>query len=175
MGTFVYVMASEDKIDVGGLVGGGHRHLLVDRRIVLEPFEGLAFPEPAAVRLELRAADGLLEIGGTIDVEYRGECDRCLGGVVRGLHLDVMERLDPAESARRDPFGESNVLAGSRLDVADLVAQLVCSAVPFGLLCTPNCKGLCQVCGENKNQGACACVPENGDERGELKVEDPAQ
>jgi uncharacterized protein len=54
------------------------------------------------------------------------------------------------------------VLTGDRLDVKDLATQLVYSAVPLHLLCGPDCKGICQICGENKNTGACVC-PDNGD------------
>jgi uncharacterized protein len=101
----------------------------------------------------------MLEITGTIDVGIHGECDRCLGEVERAMHVDVDERLSTQEDAQADPFGESNVLSGDRLDVKDLTTQLVCSAVPIGLLCTQDCKGICPVCGENKNTGACSCEP----------------
>ncbi|HYL27311.1 MAG TPA: DUF177 domain-containing protein, partial [Candidatus Nitrosotalea sp.] len=58
-----------------------------------------------------------------------------------------------------DPFGESNVLTGERLDVADLVQQSVLSALPMGLRCRPDCLGLCPACGANRNTGECSCQP----------------
>ena len=137
--------------------------LLVDQRIPIGPFEGVAFPEPAQVHLEMHAQDKVLEIGGAIDVEARGGCNRCLADVVLRMHVDVGERLELSGSDRRDAFDENNVLSGDRLDVADLTTQLVCSAVPMGLLCREDCRGLCTVCGENRNAGACSCEPDNGD------------
>ena len=156
---FLYVMAS-NKVDVGGLLAGGRQRLVVDQQVELEPFEGVIFPEPARVHLEMHASGDLLEIAGTIDTKLHGECDRCLGDVERAMHVDVDEQLDAAPESQKDPFGASNVLSGDRLDVKDLATQLVCSAVPLGLLCGENCAGLCPLCGENKNTGACTCVTE---------------
>ncbi len=153
-------MGSSHKIDISGLMAGGRQRLLVEQDVQLEPFEGIAFPDPVRVRLEMHAADRMLEIAGTIDVEAHGECSRCLEDVTRRMQMNVEERLEPGSAGAADPFGESNVLTGDRLDVADLTSQLIYSALPLGLLCDADCKGLCGTCGANKNAGACTCEPE---------------
>jgi len=150
-------MGSSHKVDIGALLAGGRQQVLVEQQVPLEPFEGVQFPEPARVHLEMRSTGEMLEIAGTIDVKVHGECDRCLGEVDRQMHVDVDERFTANGESKSDPFGENNVLTGDRLDVKDLTTQLVCSAVPLGLLCAQDCKGICPVCGENKNAGACAC------------------
>jgi uncharacterized protein len=152
-------MASSYKVDIGGLLAGGRQRLLLDQQVQIEPFEGVNF-EPALLHLEMRSSGDMLELLGTIDAKYHGECDRCLGDVDRALHIDVDEQLDTGPEAQKDPFGPSNVLTGDRLDIKDLATQLVCSAVPLNLLCGPECKGLCPICGENKNTGACTCDTE---------------
>jgi uncharacterized protein len=152
-------MASSYKVDIGGLLAGGRQHLVVDQQVALEPFEGIQFPEPARVHLNVHASGDALEITGTIDAEFHGECDRCLADVDREMHVDVDEQLDAGPEAQADPFGASNVLTGGRLDVKDLTTQLVISAVPLGILCAVDCRGLCPSCGENKNTGACMCEP----------------
>jgi uncharacterized protein len=158
-------MASSHKVDIGGLLAGGRQLLSVEQQVALEPFEGIRFPEPARVELDVRASGDMLEIAGTIDVKIYGECDRCLNEVERPMHVDVDEQLDVGPEAQTDPFGTSNVLTGDRLDVKDLTTQLVVSSVPLGLLCGEDCRGICPVCGENKNTGACSCKPETtGDE-----------
>jgi uncharacterized protein len=73
------------------------------------------------------------------------------------VHVDVDERLDPTHGREEDPFGDSNVLTGQRLDVADLAQQIVLSALPLGLRCKEDCAGLCGVCGANRNMGECSC------------------
>ncbi|MFN2450091.1 MAG: DUF177 domain-containing protein [Candidatus Baltobacteraceae bacterium] len=155
-------MASSYKVDIGGLLAGGRQQLALDQQVELEPFEGVRFPQPARVHLNVCASGEVLEISGTIEAKYESECDRCLGGLERTMELEVDEQLDAGPDAQADPFGPSNVLTGDRLDVRDLATQLVCSAIPLTLTCAENCKGICPHCGENKNTGACAC-PDNGE------------
>jgi len=162
-GAFLYVMGSAHKIDVGALLAGNRRGLVVDDRVTVAPFEGVEFPEPAAVHLELQASGRLLEIKGTIDVPLHGDCARCLGAVDDNMHLRVDEQVEAGPSLQDGPFAENNVLTGDRLDVADLAAQLVCSAIPIGLLCKEDCKGICPRCGENRNSTSCEC---NGETSG---------
>ncbi len=104
-----------------------------------------------------------VQIDGTIDTVVAAECDRCLDDVVVPLHVDVDERFDPP-GGTSDPFGENNVLNDTMLDVGDLVRQLVTAALPFGIVCKEECRGLCASCGQSKNPGgACTCPPSEGD------------
>ena len=168
-------MARTHNIDISGLLGGGRQTMLLDDEVPIEPFEGISFPSPARVHLELRFVDRLLHIEGQIDAQARGACDACLEDVERDVHVEVGERLDPHVGREDDPFGEGNVLAGSRLDVADLAQQLVLSDMPMGLRCSDECKGLCGVCGANKNTGVCSCETNGDNVGGKSKVEDAAQ
>ncbi|HEV3153287.1 MAG TPA: DUF177 domain-containing protein [Candidatus Baltobacteraceae bacterium] len=158
-------MASSHKVDIGGLLAGGRQHLSVQQQVALEPFEGVRFPQPAQVQLDVHASGDMLEITGSVDVKIHSECGRCLGDVERAMHVDVDEQLDVGPQAQADPFGTSNVLRGDRLDVKDLATQVVVSAIPLGLLCGEDCRGICPTCGENKNSGACTCTEQTtGDE-----------
>jgi uncharacterized metal-binding protein YceD (DUF177 family) len=135
-------MAQTHKVDISGLLAGGRQLMLVEDEVPIEEFEGISFPQPAKVHLELRYADRLLHIVGSVDARARGACDGCLEDVDRQVHADVDERIDPQTGRDDDPFGESNVLTGSRLDVADLAQQLVLSELPMGLRCSENCAGI---------------------------------
>jgi uncharacterized protein len=168
-------MARSHKVDISGLLGGGRQLMLVEDEVPIEDFEGISFRSPAKVQLELRYVDRMLHLTGTVDAQAQGSCDSCLEDVEVQLHADVDERLDPNVSRDEDPFGESNVLTGNRLDIADLAQQLVLSELPMGLRCSDDCQGLCGICGANKNTGACACSHTNGDSSGEPQVEDTAQ
>ena len=131
--------------------------MVVEDDVPVEPFEGLTFPQPARVALELRQADRMLAVEGSVDAQVRGECDACLEVVDLPVHVEIDERLDPAHGRDDDPFGESNVLTGQRLDVADLAQQMLLTALPMGLRCKEDCQGLCSVCGANRNRGECSC------------------
>ena len=152
-------MDRSHKVDVSGLLAGSRQLMVVTDEVPIEPFEGLIFPEPVSVKLELRAADRMLVVEGAVDARIHGQCDACLEDVDMQVHVDVDERLDPAQGRDVDPFGESNVLTGERLDVADLAQQSVLSALPLGVRCRPGCLGLCPACGANRNTGECSCEP----------------
>ena len=168
-------MARSHTIDISGLLAGGRQLMLVDDEVDIERFEGIEFPKPARVHLELRYVDRLLHIEGEIEADAQGECDSCLENVDRHVHVDIDERLDPHVGRDDDPFGESNVLAGNRLDIADLVQQLVLSDMPMGLRCKDDCKGLCGTCGANKNTSECSCDSNGEPSSGKSKMEDTAQ
>ena len=157
-------MDRSHRIDIGGLLAGGRQVMLVDDEVPVESFEGIEFPQPARVRLELRCVDRMLTVEGTVDALAHGSCDSCLEDVDREIHVDVDERFDPLAGRDEDPFGESNVLTGDRLDVGDLAQQVVLSILPMGLRCSDACRGLCGTCGANLNAGGCSCT--NGESDG---------
>jgi len=128
-------------VDIGGVLAPSRNVLEVEDEVPIESFEGIVFERPAAVRLGLRSADGWLEVGGTVDAHATAECDVCLEPVAFDVHVDVDERLDPHGDRDADPFGESNVLVGTRFDVADLAQQVVLSALPMGVRCPQHLEG----------------------------------
>jgi uncharacterized metal-binding protein YceD (DUF177 family) len=152
-------MERSHKVDIGGLLAGSRQLMVVADEVPVEPFEGLVFPEPAFVQLEIRQADRMVVVEGTVDARVHGQCDACLEDVNLQMHVDVDERLDPSQGRDVNPFGESNVLTGDRLDVADLAQQSLLSVLPMGVRCGPECRGLCSVCGANRNAGECSCQP----------------
>lgn len=152
-------MDRSHKVDVSGLLAGSRQLMMVEDEVPIEPFEGLDFPEAVRIRLALRQADRMLAVEGMVDARVHGRCDGCLEDVDLQMHVEVDERLDPSQGRDVEPFGESNVLTGERLDVADLAQQSLLSALPMGLRCSADCRGLCPRCGANRNAGECSCEP----------------
>jgi uncharacterized protein len=158
-----YGMGSHVVVDIGSLLFAGHP-MLLDESLELPPFASFRFPYPAHVGFELRRVDRGVQIDGVIEVTACGECNRCLSDVELPLKIDVDERLDPSQTGD-DPLGENNVLNGSALDVGDLVRQLVTSALPYRVVCSEECRGLCTTCGRSKNPGGgCDCPVTEGDD-----------
>lgn len=152
-------MGRSHQVDISGIVAGGRQLMAIADDVPIGLFEGISFPEPAHVALELSMVGRTLAVAGTVDARALGSCDACLADVDRMLHVDVDERLDPSRGREAEPFGESNVLTGQRLDVADLAQQVLLSALPLGLRCKDDCAGLCGVCGADRNGGECSCDP----------------
>ncbi|WP_034387898.1 DUF177 domain-containing protein [Deinococcus sp. YIM 77859] len=89
------------------------------------------------------------------------ECARCLREVEVPLQLKLgtLLRYDPAVDA---PFleeaesGEEVLVFGDPdLDLSAYLAETALLAAPLSVLHAPDCKGLCQVCGHDLNEGPC--------------------
>ena len=108
----------------------------------------------------VRVQGGLL-VRGTLESQLCFDCVRCLEPFVLPITLEVEEifRLPGASPAL---VGSYSVSADGWLDLAPLLRELAWVAIPMKPLCTPDCKGLCPVCGANLNLETCTC------ERGRL-------
>jgi uncharacterized protein len=105
------------------------------------------------------AVEGVLATG-TVAAPWRGECRRCLtpvGGVVEAPVQELFERR-PVE-------GETYPLAGDEVDLEPMVREAVLLALPLAPLCREECLGICPTCGADRNEGMCACVPDERDPR----------
>ena len=156
------------EIDVGPLLLAG-RPVSLDERVEVPPFSTFTFPQPAHVRLDLRRVDRGLQIDGTVERTSRA-CDR-VWRTGRPLTVDVEERFDPP--ANSDPSAENNVLEQHRVRHGDMVRQVVTSALPFGLVCSPDAADI-DTCGRSKNAGGgCDCPAVTEGDHGEPQVENP--
>ncbi len=109
-----------------------------------------------------------VDLKGTLDYTMHTECDRCLKAVVHGQHLALKTHLSPLFENRRqalvDDDGEIvkddeefSYYEGSSFELDVLVSELLLLNQPMKLLCSEACKGLCQRCGKDLNEGPCEC------------------
>lgn len=86
--------------------------------------------------LELESMSGGVDVRGTIDGDWEGECRRCLGPVVGELHVAVDEVFEhnPTE-------GETYPIDGDTIDLEPMVRELTLLALPINPLCRDDCVG----------------------------------
>ena len=60
---------------------------------------------------------------------------------------------------------EMGFYEGDGLELNDVLREFVLLALPMQKLCNENCKGICPVCGQNRNQNECRCQTTAGDDR----------
>jgi uncharacterized protein len=137
-----------------GLRAGDSRR--VDLRVDLEPvvLGGQTYlPEPATVdaRLDLQATPDGLYLRLRFACEVVGPCVRCLDPARLAVRIDVAEYHEPAAAADGDEEAVSDYLQELQLDVQRWARDALVLAVPGTLLCRPDCRGLCPVCGANLN------------------------
>ena len=106
----------------------------------------------ATLRLE-SLTDGIV-VTGHIDVPWHGTCRRCLK-VLAEHEISPVDELYQVVVTNPDAFE----IVGDQLDLTPMVRELALLDAPLSPLCTPDCAGLCPICGIDLNSGTCDCVP----------------
>ncbi len=103
--------------------------------------------------------DRRVYIEGSTKVSLMLPCSRCLEDVEVPFDIEVSKELDFRESSqdRIDDLDEINYIEGYDLDVDRLVYDEILLGFPMKVLCSDDCKGICNVCGTNLNKDTCQC------------------
>jgi uncharacterized protein len=99
--------------------------------------------------------DGVL-VSGPVTGGMTLVCARCLNSFQSDFRLDVQELFAPGAGAEDDEYP---VDEGS-IDVEPMIRDAVVLSMPFAPLCRPDCLGLCERCGGDRNLGECRCEPD---------------
>ena len=101
-------------------------------------------------------------VSGAVEGRMALQCARCLTSFEQGFSVEVGDLFVP----NADPADDTYPLAepGS-LDPEPMVRDAVLLSMPFSPLCRPDCKGLCERCGGERNLGECSCQEEPVDPR----------
>ncbi len=87
-------------------------------------------------------------------VEYRASKPEVTGRSRAGDR----QAQDKPEEAAPSPEGEGYSYAGEDLDLGPMLREQVILANPMQPLCHQDCRGLCPVCGEDRNVVQCGCA-----------------
>lgn len=102
-----------------------------------------------------------LLIQGETDVTVIIPCDRCLKEVAVKLHLEIDKELaleqDDSLGNEDDVLDQAGYMDGYQLDVDQLVYAELLTGWPAKVLCKNDCKGICSMCGADRNEGDCGC------------------
>ena len=107
------------------------------------------------------AGDGKLIVEGDCYFIIDIPCDRCLEIVPTEFDLKFSHEISSIildeVSEENDELDENNYIDGYHLDVDRLLYNEILVGWPMKVLCDDACKGICNVCGQNLNQGTCNC------------------
>jgi uncharacterized protein len=120
----------------------------------------------------LAHSDGELRIQGRYTVEMAAQCDRCLSGARFPLdaRFDLFYRpmsyIAREEEVEIDE-GEAEIgfYEKGGIELEDILREQVLLALPMQRVCSDACKGICPVCGKNRNEVSCDCRIESTDDR----------
>ena len=113
------------------------------------------------VRLEgeMLATEDSVTLTGRLTAEAVTRCVRCLDRVVLPMETEFRE-VFLREVKDDDP--DSYPFTGSGVELNEAAKNALLLELPYRILCSESCKGLCPRCGKNLNEGPCTC--QEGDE-----------
>jgi uncharacterized protein len=123
-----------------------------------EPVPGLRtelvdVPEDAPIEGDLlleSVVDGIY-VTGSVGGRFQMRCARCLKPFERDFDVEMTE-LVAREPGPEDDYALAEDLT---LDPEPMVRDAVGLEMPFAPLCRPDCLGLCEICGGDRNLGEC--------------------
>ncbi len=96
----------------------------------------------------------------SIGADITSRCALCLEPV----HIHVEAEVDVLFAKAPDPDDPDQYpLNGYRVDLQPMVEEALLLELPMRFLCSETCKGICPVCGTNRNIAPCTC--QEGGER----------
>lgn len=134
----------------------------------------IVFPTPVRILGQLTRVAEQVYFQGTIVGMISTPCSRCVEMTTHDFEVETQVMFLPPSAAASREDAETVGLEdepdlyvhdGMKLDLAPPVYDQVVLAFPVQPLCRPDCAGLCQICGGNRNETSCACRAESGDPR----------
>ena len=119
----------------------------------LEMADGVKPFSQVCVSGSVRSRYEAVSLVARIRAEGKIPCARCLRETAVSFDLP----LDCVVTDEPDEDGFPVITGGHFLDLHSAVREALFDAYPSKALCREDCAGLCPVCGQNRNDGPCAC------------------
>ncbi|MFZ4576881.1 MAG: YceD family protein [Myxococcota bacterium] len=127
-----------------------------------------------AVHVKVSRVADLVEASGRVTGRFAFDCSRCAAEAELSVdaefehHFVGAGQLD-AGGEDDDGFDADPDVSehdGARVDIEEIAIQHVLLALPEAPMCAEDCKGLCPVCGTDRNRESCSCaLPKSADSR----------
>ncbi|MFO7810637.1 MAG: DUF177 domain-containing protein [Candidatus Delongbacteria bacterium] len=103
-----------------------------------------------------------IHITGSHSVEFEALCDRCAESykTTQFIKIDYMFHIGKLRTDTEDIIDIDPSENEGYLDLSNYYAEAFFISQPMKHLCSDDCKGLCQRCGANLNNGSCGCKSE---------------
>lgn len=124
---------------------------------------------PVAVVLDIDKGASEIKIDGQVESSARCECDRCLTDFdlpIRGTFSVIASFSTPGTTTKDENIIPLSPTA-NEIDLSEYIHDTLLLDVPMKLLCREDCRGLCPVCGVNRNETDCQCQVDEPDARWE--------
>lgn len=130
---------------------------------------------PASASFAIRpAGNGLFRISGRVSAKPELECSRCLKHFTLPIDDAVIDiELAPGDTLQQEAEHELNraeldvaFYQGDEIDLSEIIKEQLLLSIPMVPVHRPDCKGLCPVCGTDRNEQECRCSQDQAETAG---------
>lgn len=153
------------RIELAALEGGrgSFTHSYAPGELVLQE-DRIGLLAAPTISGEIRQKERRVHLKGRVVARLQTECDRCLKPVELPVDSEFkLEYVTPEDYQAQQAVELSaqdldlSIFDGEAVDIDELVTEELLLAVPDHVLCSENCKGICPVCGVDRNSVGCEC------------------
>ena len=124
----------------------------------------IKFGSPAGYELQIRKKGNVIEVKGPVRCELTLTCSKCMEEFLFPVEAVLDVELAPGtlmpSASELELTGEDLDVCyyeGDEIDLDPFVYDEIMLNVPIKPVCSEGCKGLCEMCGVNRNREECRC------------------
>lgn len=124
--------------------------------------ESAVFLQPVHAEVVIQKDGDEISIKGRITACLSFVCSRCLTPFQFPVDsaFDMVflpDELDEAKDELDEDDIDRTIYYGGSIDLAEVILEQLNLTFPVKPLCSPDCEGLCAVCGQIRQAGQCGC------------------
>ncbi len=147
------------RIDIAGIAGINGAYLEVSRDVLTENLgkgiTGIELSDKVHVDLKIEYMEGTIAVKGRVTGRYTAQCGRCLADTEDEFDI-IFDEIFTHMLTDMDNT-DYYLYKSGYIDLTIPLIDNILLSFPGVILCSANCKGLCEVCGTNLNETQCSC------------------
>ena len=154
-------------LNISSLLAGEKNRLDIDYMLTVSSDDignavnlaGVRFPTPARVLGQITDNAGYMRLTLSVTLPYSTVCARCARDVEGDFEISFERTVVPEGMVEDAEEKEEDfvVVKNGMLDIDEQLVEVLLLDFPTRVLCKEDCKGLCQKCGKDLNEGPCDC------------------
>lgn len=118
--------------------------------------DGIRFEQPVVADLSAEWDAGAAKVTGTLTATMNLVCSKCLKKFTE-RHTFPVDEMFTQQRSIADEDEDIHLVDDERVDVTPHLQESLLVQLPYAPTCSADCKGLCPVCGTDRNTHSCDC------------------
>lgn len=127
--------------------------------------EALTFQAPVHVQLQVTNTSKTMLVEGKIHTRLSVMCGRCLEMFEHPISLSFQDEWVFRTQATADLLETALILDKDEIEINERIFEQIVLNLPMKFICSVECRGLCPICGANRNLTPCLCGEDRIDPR----------